>query len=274
MGAAKIVGRRALIGRGFLGTVLDQPGRFTDRYNSTNIHELNGDYDLIVIAAPHAEKWWANENPVLDCLDVEIITSAIQRATCPRIILLSSIDAGKKHPYGQNRVALERLLPTHARIIRLGALFGDGLRKNALYDLLHNRPVADGIYQWTNVNTLWKTIQPICTYVDPKTYRRVSPLYSEPLSMRDIARALELKVGAWNEGEEYNEKGPYTMDREEALRQIVEWVTSTRRPATSPPCACHQGQACQSGECPGGTYPKQGLSPDGPSEQPPTQSVD
>lgn len=226
MGAIKVVGRRALIGRGFLGSVLDQPGRFTDRYHSKNIDQLRGAYDLIVIAAPSASKYHVNAYPRCDQEHSFSLIDGLLRCDTRRAVLLSTIDATKDHPYGQHRKFLERQVTEHfpgAVVIRLPALFGDGLKKNALFDLLKGAPVANQVYHWYNVDRLWDDV------------RRAQPglhtPYSEPLSMWEIAEALGLThmvIERRDQSKDYNEKGPYTMSSVQALREIVDWATSVR----------------------------------------------
>ncbi len=220
MGAVKIVGRRALIGRGFLGSTLDLPGRWTDRYHSKNIHEMSGEYDLIVIAAPGAEKWKANQVPALDIEAVWEITRAMQRSHSQRVVLLSSIDAGRDHPYGRHRQQLEDRMPEDAAILRLPALYGDGLRKNALFDLLQGKWIANQVYHWYPTSWLWGDVlnaQP------GKLWTR----YSAPLSMWAIAEALgktDLVKWPYDPQKDYNEEGPYTMSSVEVLEDIVRWA--------------------------------------------------
>lgn len=217
----KIIGRRALIGRGFLGSVLDHPGRFTDRYNSTNIRTMSGEYDLIVIAAPYASKWWANDHPDLDFNEVQRITSAIARTSARKVVLLSSIDAGVEHPYGKNREWLETFMPFGTTIIRLPALFGNGLKKNALFDLLAGERIANQVYHWYNVERLWDDVQA----AQPGLWIP----YSAPLSMWEIAEALGRtdQVSRIRDPHlDYNERGPFTMTSEETLKEIVQWATS------------------------------------------------
>lgn len=233
MGAIKVVGRRALIGRGFLGFVLDQPGRFTDRYHSKNIDQLRGSYDLIVIAAPYASKWWANDNAREDSRHCEQVAEAVARTSARKVVLLSTIDATFGHPYGAHRAWLEREIIAAGNvhtttIIRLPALFGNGLRKNALFDLLTGKRVANQVYHWYNVAGLWEAIR--------KAQPGLWCPYSAPLSMWEIAERLGLTEQVTMQRDptkDYNEKGPFTMTSEEALNEIATWATSLPRPAAS-----------------------------------------
>lgn len=234
----KVVGRRALIGRGFLGSVLDQPGRWTDRYNSTNIHTMSGHYDLIVIAAPSAKKWEVNERPAVDQYQIDRLTTALDQVTAKRVVLLSTIDATRDHPYGKHRRALEEyVLDRAGSVMRLPALYGDGLRKNALWDLLHGRPIANQRYIWYPVSHLWDDLL-ACRL-------GLTELYGAPLTMAEIADALHIipKWLPYDPKADYNEEASWLMASQEAIRDIVSWATSKRLPATSPQSEGPQDQA-------------------------------
>jgi hypothetical protein len=221
----RVIGRRALIGyTGFLGTTLNIPGRFTDFYNSKNIHELEGEYDLIVVAAPSASKWWANDQPEEDSKGIDAIRNAIFRSSARRVVLLSTIDATFDHPYGRHRLWLEQQMPHNSTVLRLPALYGPGLRKNALYDLLAGKPVANQVYHWYSVARLWGDVQA----AQPGLWLK----YSAPLSMWEIAERLE-RTGqvhlTRDPHKDYGEPGPYTMTSQEVLEDIVRWVKSGSR---------------------------------------------
>ena len=89
----KIVGRRALIGRGFVGQNLNKPGRFTDFYHSKNVHEMSGHYDLIVCAAPTARKYWANQFPQLDWDNIEKLVHVLEGVTTDRFVILAVLSS-------------------------------------------------------------------------------------------------------------------------------------------------------------------------------------
>jgi hypothetical protein len=78
---------------------------------------------------------------------------------------MSAIARADLSPYGAHRLAMEdfvqRRFPA-TRIIRLPALFGPGLRKNVLFDLLTSNETSmiNGAsqYQWYDVTRLWSDI--------------------------------------------------------------------------------------------------------------------
>jgi hypothetical protein len=173
-----------LIGHtGFVGGTLARTARFSAGFNSTNVDSLRGrSFDLLVCAGVSAVKWWANKEPDADRAGIVRLTDALAEARAREFILISTIDvypdpaagldesaaigAMENHAYGRHRLKLEEWVSerfANVRVIRLPALFGTGLRKNALYDLLHDNMVGSinpaGVFQWYPTARLWNDIQ-------------------------------------------------------------------------------------------------------------------
>lgn len=227
----RVVGRRALIGfSGFVGSTLDKPGRFTDRYNSKNIDTIQGDFDLIVCAGAPGTKWKANQRPEHDELSIHRLTDNLGHVTTKRFILISTIDAPRDHAYGRNRKFLEDFVLAEfpgAAVIRLPALFGPGLRKNALYDLLTGRPTNGGMFHWYAMQDLWGDIM--------SSGPGISTLLSEAVSMQEIADRFfgGVALVAGSPDYNYNEAGPFIMSKEEALERIGIFVKEEWKCRTS-----------------------------------------
>jgi hypothetical protein len=175
----------ALIGHtGFVGSTLKAARKFDDLFDSSNIESIRGrSYDTVFCAAPHAKKWWANKFPAEDRDLVEGLMDVLSTADINRFVLISTIDVFpvvsgiddtfdchslQNHAYGSNRLALEdfavRRFPI-SHVIRLPGLFGAGLRKNAIYDMLHLNEVEkinpDGVFQWYDMRRLGSDIDTI-----------------------------------------------------------------------------------------------------------------
>ena len=203
-------GRTALIGHtGFVGGVLARDLAFDDCYNSSNIDDLAGrSYDLVICAGVSAAKWIANQDPDGDRARIERLTDALGQAQIHELVLISTIDVypdprlpsdettpinpGANHAYGANRFALEQWAQErfpNLRIIRLPALFGEGLRKNALYDLLNdNDPQAINplnSFQWYPTCRLSEHIG-----IVRRAGLSLVNLFTEPLAMGEIIRAF------------------------------------------------------------------------------------
>lgn len=150
--------RVGLVGyTGFVGSNISKVG-ITDFINSSNILEFeNQKFDRLIIAAGDARKWYANANGYVDLIHISKLFIALSRIICDHVVLISTVDVYQQvhggyvnestefysdAPYGRNRLMLEELIKLHFKkthIIRLPGLFGQGMKKNLLFDLINNR---------------------------------------------------------------------------------------------------------------------------------------
>ncbi len=200
-------GGAALIGyTGFVGGNLLAQRSFDARYNSSNIEDIAGrSFDLIVCAGAPAEKWKANADPAADLANVERLANAMLRASARRVVLLSTVDVfgspigvdeaspvptAGLHAYGTNRRLLEELISSRfeTTIVRLPGLYGPGLKKNAIYDFLHDNDVhkidSRGVFQFYDTTRLWRDVDAALEHRLPLVH-----LPTEPVSVADVARA-------------------------------------------------------------------------------------
>lgn len=172
----------ALIGHtGFVGGNLLRQHRFEACFNSANIQSIAGRaFGTLVFSGAQAKKWWANQNPEADRAGIQRALDAMRGVTARQVVLISTIDvvpqvpgadedfdctAQPTHPYGEHRLWLEQeLRARHPGMltVRLPGLFGPGLRKNILYDLLHGNEVHKidpaARFQFYDLAALWADI--------------------------------------------------------------------------------------------------------------------
>ena len=148
--------RTALIGHtGFVGSNLAAQHTYSGHFNSKNIQYIAGQtFDTIVCAGVQAVKYWANQHPDEDWKGIQCLLSPLKSVKVRRFILLSTVDVyasplqvteadpapWQNHVYGRHRRAVESFVQglfPESHIIRLPGLFGPGLKKNVIYDLLH-----------------------------------------------------------------------------------------------------------------------------------------
>ena len=194
--------KTALIGyTGFVGSNLKDQFRFDDLYNSKNIHEIdNKHYDLIVCAGIKAQKWYANQHPEEDLQDILTLVNHLRTVKVKRFVLISTIDVypnpiqvdesldinvENHHAYGKNRKYAEdmiRDLFPNAHILRLPALFGKGLKKNFLFDLLNPVPssLTVKLYQQLKNEFSPKEFELIDQFyrIENEVYQLIKPLPS------------------------------------------------------------------------------------------------
>lgn len=200
--------KSALIGyTGFVGGNLLQQKTFDSLYNSKNISDIAGSkFDLLVCAGAPAEKWKINQDPEADERNLEVLEKALASATAGKLVLISTVDIYKSpngmnedddietdglHPYGLHRFQLEEFARQRfdTTIIRLPGLFGDGIKKNVIFDFLTgNTPFiekahSESEYQYYNLDNIWKDIQ---TALDAGL--QTVNFATEPVSTREVAR--------------------------------------------------------------------------------------
>lgn len=201
----------AIVGySGFVGSNLLQFYKFDYFYNSSNFNEaINKEFDTIFFCGVPAVKWYANKNPEEDFEILKGIKSILKTIKTNKIILISTIDVYEyidsqqtedyecdfinNHAYGRNRYLFENFIQqtfTNYHIIRLPALFGKGLKKNIIYDLIHNNQIENieknTTFQWYNLNWLKNDIEIIIN-----NNIRICNLFTEPLKTLDILKLFD-----------------------------------------------------------------------------------
>jgi hypothetical protein len=174
--------KTALIGyTGFVGCNLAAAYAFSDVYNTSNIGDIRGrSYDLVVSAAARADSHRINQNGPADLAEIDDYVGLLSSVDIKQLVLISTVciypggsspdeaaplAAEGLTPYGANRLHMEQALaarfPTLA--LRLPQLYGIGLKKGIVYDLLndyrvdHIRP--DGRFQYYDLRRLWADTQ-------------------------------------------------------------------------------------------------------------------
>ena len=197
----------ALVGHtGFVGSNVLKQRKFDELFNSSNIEKIAGkNYDCLVCAGAPAEKWKANQEPDKDQLNIKRLIGCLSNVEVKNFILISTVDVYPKpskvdedsvihveklHAYGQNRHLLEQFVRNNMKkfhIVRLPGLFGCGLKKNFIYDLLHNNALDythnKSVFQFYDLDDLWKDIK-----IQMKNKLSLVNFATEPLSARELAK--------------------------------------------------------------------------------------
>ncbi|PLK22888.1 hypothetical protein C0V72_12515 [Porphyrobacter sp. TH134] len=149
-----------LIGHsGFVGGALLRQTDFDACYNSATIATIEGQaFGTLVCAAAPGSMFEANRSPERDAAQIDGLIARLATIQAERFVLISSVavladfaggnDEGTQAfqqdlAYGRHRRALEAFVESHfasSLIVRLPALFGQGLRKNFLFDLMNPVP--------------------------------------------------------------------------------------------------------------------------------------
>lgn len=144
---------------GFVGGNLARQRDFPLTYRSSTIGRIDGQhFTRLFLAGAPAQKWAANADPDGDGASLDGLMSRLATTTAEVAVLVSTVDvypdpagvdedtpvspADHTQAYGRNRLRLERFVAGHyprTLVLRLPALFGPGLKKNLVFDLMHGR---------------------------------------------------------------------------------------------------------------------------------------
>jgi len=173
---------------------------------------LDREFDTVYCCGVYAEKWKANKFPEGDTAHIDSVIESLSRIKCRRFILISTIDVldckthqyenldtdtyystlkYSSHTYGVNRRRLEEWCLksfTSCYICRLPALFGYGLKKNALWDMMNNNSINNlrghWKFQWYNVEWLYGDITQM---LNDDAYKLVH-LVTDPIRLDSLQR--------------------------------------------------------------------------------------
>lgn len=144
---------------GFVGSNLKKTHKFDGLYDSKNVSESYGkEPDLLVYSGVPAQKFLANKEPEKDFEIIQNAIHNIKQINPKEIVLISTIDIYKNpvdvnedtiietdnlQPYGYNRFYLEKWVIENIQnhlIVHLPGLYGENIKKNFIYDLIHIIP--------------------------------------------------------------------------------------------------------------------------------------
>ena len=247
--------RRALVGwTGFVGGALDARIAPVARFRSTDVDQLPAaDVDEVVCAAAPAEKWRANAEPEADRAGIHRLVDALDGSRAGSCVLVSTVDVfadsrgvdettpadtAQEQAYGRHRAELEEFVRRRfddALVVRLPGMYGPGLKKNLVYDLIH-QPGArfahqDSSFQFYDVRDLWGHV-----LLARDAGLSVVNLATEPVTSAQVARecfgvdyrcddrpqvAYDLRTA--HAGALAGREGPYLRSADEVLTGIRSW---------------------------------------------------
>lgn len=172
------------------------------KFNSKNIKSIyKKKYHSLIFAGLPATKWKINLNPKKDVKNIKKILQLLKTIKVDRFILISTIDIyNHKEPYGFNRLNFEKKISeifNNLIIIRLPALFGSGLKKNIVFDLMNNNEVhkinPGSYYQWLDISNLNLEIEKILSR-QKFGPNKIIELFTEPIRTKEIFKIAKINM--------------------------------------------------------------------------------
>jgi hypothetical protein len=191
-----------------------------------------------------------NKNLTADIQNINNIISVISEFHYSKIILISTIDVYNESPlssnedyypnvgklsYGNNRYLFELMVremvkTDDLKIFRLPALFNKNIKKNVLYDLVHNNNVEqinqNSFFQWYNLDNLKSDIH---KYSTEYSEENVFNLFTEPIYTSDIVELFPEHMDKVQSGNrviyDYHTKfGGYISNKDKILKEIKQFI--------------------------------------------------
>ena len=195
---------------GFVGSNICAKKNFDGLYNSKNIKEAYGTKpDLLVFAGLPATKFLANKNPEDDLNKIYEAINNLKKISPKQIVLISTIDVyptpedvdeatfidkEKCCYYGKHRLLLENFIEEtfeNRLIVRLPGLFGKGIKKNFIYDLIHIIPNLLNEKKYNELSLSSSLIKNSYQIGENGFYKLVSLTQDNKIILRDEFKKLQ-----------------------------------------------------------------------------------
>jgi hypothetical protein len=249
----------ALVGySGFVGSNLAAAREFSGLYNSSNVDEMAGrHFDTVVFSAARAEKWRINQDPESDLVHIAELERILSSFRTERLVLISTVDVYAHpdgvdedteieleglHPYGAHRYRLEQFAREQhgqVHVVRLPGLFGPGIKKNVVFDLLHDNNVdrinPDVEIQYYDLARLADDIETVV-----RAELGLVNMATPPLRSSELARELfGVELAPTGQGpvrydmhtrhaDAFGGSAPYVFSDEEVWRRLRSFVAAER----------------------------------------------
>jgi hypothetical protein len=245
---------KILVGNtGLIGQTIQKYEKFDYHFNSKNLNTFE---DIVVdggelfLTCLPATKWLVNKNLSDDVGNIYDIIKTISTKSYSKIVLISTIDVYNDSPigvdetyapnisklsYGNNRYIFELMVRNcvktdDLKIFRLPALFNNLIKKNVLYDLIHNNSVEqinqNSTFQWYNLDNL---LLDISKFSKEYPNENLFNLFTEPINTSDIVGLFPHHIDKVQNGPkimyDYKTKfGGYIDNKNNVLKQIKKLV--------------------------------------------------
>lgn len=216
-----------------------------------------GSFSRLWIAGAPAQKWAANADPDGDAAGLQQMVAHLEHVTADEVVLVSTVDVyadstavdeatpvslgDHEQAYGRNRLWLEgavRDLFPRVLTLRLPGLFGPGLRKNLIFDLMHQREEfchRDARFQFYDLRRLVDHADLAMAAGLDLVNMATAPVSAARLAQEVFDRQLLNENGRpaaydmrTRHAELFGGHGPYLAEADAVLASIADFVTTQR----------------------------------------------
>lgn len=191
-----IVGGGGFVGKSLCGILGQNPAFIVTPVTRAEYERCKSlEYDVLINSAMPSKRFWAEQNPAQDFLEtVQKTADLIYGWKYKKFIQISSVSARMQLEtvYGRHKAAAEKLCHSNMLVVRLTSMYGEGLSKGALMDILNRRKVylnAESRYSFTPLEFVGQWLS---KNLDRTGIVEVGAKNS--VTLREIAEAVEEKA--------------------------------------------------------------------------------
>ena len=215
-----VVGAQGFLGKTLCKYAQNHDFEVIEITRKTFSKQSKQNYDFLINSATPSAKFWAQNNPYSDFQKtVELTANLVYNWNYQKFIQISTITAKEiisKHPYAINKRAAEIIaLHKDSLIVRLGALYGDRLKKGPLYDLLNSKKIFVDLKSEYNYISTDFVANWILNNLERKGTVELGA--QDTLSLEQIAKKLNLDIEYQGKYEKI-----YTQDIEKGMPKANE----------------------------------------------------
>jgi len=239
----------ALIGHGgFIGANLAAQAHFDEKVDARGVESIRGKSFRLLVCAP---------DPAADREELQRLAASLREVKAEKLLLVSTVDvyprpeavdedspidlSATATPRGRHLRELELSCAEHfsATVLRLPLLFGPGLERNLLLDLLSDREVEnihpDGVFQYYAVAHLWRDANIALERGLPLLNLAAEPIPTRELALRCFGRELTAYPASAPAVSDVRSKHAplwggerYLYSKERVLQEIADFVEKER----------------------------------------------
>ena len=189
MKSVAIVGANGFVGQALCKASKNYDVKVTKVTRKNYGYYKNFNYDILINTAMPSRRFWSSNNPTDDVMETITKTANLfYEWQYKKFVQVSSISAENQLdiPYGAHKRAAEVIVSSDedALIVRLGALFGDGLSKSALFDLLSDN------HMYVDINSEYNYID--ISFVSNWIFKNIERSGIINLGAKDTISLLEI----------------------------------------------------------------------------------
>lgn len=228
-----VIGYKGFVGQALYTALLKADYDVLGVDRTTYEKDRSKEFDILINSAMPSKRYWALNNPKQDFdKTVGLTADLLYRWNWRKFVQISSVSARCQldHPYGIHKACAELLVQKNSKetlIFRLGALFGEGLKKGVIFDMIKGNEIFwKGDSKYNYISTA-QVAEIVVEKINEKGI--VEAGAKDEISLREIADYFNLDTSFGNRLElQHTENADDTYPRASEVLRFMESQTERK----------------------------------------------